>query len=196
MSWVALLIIAAAAGGAALLMRSRRVSAATTITQPVLGILDLDRSRFGTLASQDRAALGPLFNSVMESESAPPKCDVLLVYCGIEAGGKIAGSPLSLRQIIRDAGARVVVFAAENDPERYMEAAQPAAYGAANLVMTLERKGDAFAAFFGKLFGLMFRGVSMPVAWVQLAPQIPGHPHADLPETIFACELGQLAFKP
>lgn len=38
-------------------------------------------------------------------------------------------------------------------------------------------------------------GNSMPVAWVQLAPQVPGHPHADLPETIFACELGQLAIK-
>lgn len=132
---------------------------------------------------------------MVESDGAPSACDVLLVYCGIEAGGKVAGSPLSLRQIIRDAGAGVVIFAAENDPDRYMEAAKPAAYGAANLVMTLERKGDAFGAFFGKLFELMFRGVSMPVAWVQLAPQVPGHPHADLPETIFACEVGQLAFE-
>lgn len=193
MSWVTLLVIAAI-GGAGLLMRARRGSTAT-ITQPVLGILDLDSGRFGALASQDRAALGPLFSSVVEGDGAPPRCDVLLVYCGIEAGGKVAGSPLSLRQIIRDAGARVVIVAAENEPDRYMEAAQPAAYGAANLVMTLERKGDAFAAFFGKLFGLMFRGVSMPAAWVQLAPQVPGHPHSDLPETIFACEVGQLAFK-
>jgi hypothetical protein len=193
MSWVIVLVVAAL-GGAGLLMRGRRVSAAT-VTRPVLGILDLDRERFGALAGQDRAALGPLFSSIVESHSAPPTCDVLLVYCEIEAGGKVAGSPLSLRQIIRDAGARVVIFAAENDPERYMEAAQPAGYGAANLVMTLERKGDAFTGFFGELFGLMFRGVSMPAAWVQLAPQIPGHPHADLPETIFACEAGQLAFK-
>jgi len=194
MSWVTLLVIAAL-GGAGLMRRARRASAIAMIAQPVLGILDLDRARFGTLASEDRAALGPLFSSVAESDGAPPRCDVLLVYCGIEAGGKVAGSPLSLRQIIRDAGARVVIVAAENDPDRYMEAAQPAAYGAANLVMTLERKGDAFAAFFGKLFGLMFRGVSMPAAWVQLAPQVPGLEHADAPESIFACEVGQLAFK-
>ncbi|WP_420128776.1 hypothetical protein [Longimicrobium sp.] len=192
MSWITILVVVAV-GGAGLLMRSRRTSA-PTITGPVLGILDLDRARFGSLASEDRTALGPLFNSVVESDGAPPTCDVLLLYCEIETGGKVGGSPLSLRQIIRDAGARVVIVAAENDPERYMEAAQPAGYGAANLVMALERKGDAFPAFFGKLFGLMFRGVSMPVAWAQLAPQIPGHEHAGLPESIFACELGQITF--
>lgn len=194
MSWITILVVAAV-GGLGMLMRSRRASPAPTITRPVLGILDLDRDRFGALAGEDRAALGPLFSSVMESDSAPPACDVLLVYCEIEAGGRVAGSPLSLREIIRDAGARVVIVAAENDPDRYMEAAKPAAYGAANLVMALERKGDAFPAFFSKLFGLMFRGVSMPVAWVQLAPQIPGHEHTGLPESIFACEVGQLAFE-
>lgn len=193
MSWVTLLVIAAV-GGAGLLMRSRRASAATTIVRPVLGILDLDRERFGSLASEDRATLGPLFSSVVESDGAPPRCDVLLVYCEIQTGGAVAGSPLSLREIIRDAGARVVIVAADNHPDRYMEGAPPAAYGAANLVMTLERKGDAFPTFFRELFGLMFRGVSMPVAWVQLAPQVPGLEHAG-PESIFACEVGQLAFK-
>jgi hypothetical protein len=193
MSWVTLLVIAAV-GGAGLLMRARRAST-PTISQPVLGLLDLDPSRFGSLASEDRAAFGPLFSSVVESNGAPPRCDVLLVYCEIEVGGAIAGSPLSLRQIIRDAGARVVIVATDNHPDRYMEAARPAGYGAANLVMTLERKGDGFAAFFGKLFALMFRGVSMPVAWVQLAPQIPGLDHTGGPESIFACEVGQLAFK-
>ena len=37
-------------------------------------------------------------------------------------------------------------------------------------------------------------GTSMPRAWVKLAPLVPRGTPADCPETIFACELGQLAF--
>jgi hypothetical protein len=193
MSWITLVILAAL-GGAGLLKRARRISAAT-ITRPVLGILDLDPERFGALASEDRAALGPQFSSVVESDGEPPKCDVLLVYCEIDRQGRIVGSSRSLRGIIAASGARIVVVATENEADSYVATARPTYHSAANMVMTLERKGDAFAAFLGKLFGLMFRGVSMPVAWVQLAPQIPGAEHTDGPELIFAAEVGQLYFK-
>jgi hypothetical protein len=38
-------------------------------------------------------------------------------------------------------------------------------------------------------------GISMPVAWVRLAPQDPVKEHDDLPSTIFACEVGQMVFE-
>lgn len=40
----------------------------------------------------------------------------------------------------------------------------------------------------------MANGVSMSVAWVNLAPQIPGHDDPALPASVFACEVGQIAF--
>jgi len=40
----------------------------------------------------------------------------------------------------------------------------------------------------------MKRGVSMPVAWINLAPQGPVKEQENLPSTIFACEAGQIAF--
>jgi len=61
--------------------------------------------------------------------------------------------------------------------------------------MTLDRRGRVFPKFFQRLFTEMTRGVSMPVAWVKLASQIPGADHADCPGTIFSCEAGQLVFK-
>jgi hypothetical protein len=61
-------------------------------------------------------------------------------------------------------------------------------------VLTLRRKGTSFVSFFQRLFADMAKGVSMPVAWVRLAPQVPGHEHPDCPDTIFACEAGQIAF--
>ncbi len=188
------LAVIAAVAVSAFLLRSRRARA-PAVVRPVLGILNLDADRFGPLASEDRAALAPLFSSVVESNRVPPECDVLLLYGSIGPQGQIDRSPVGLREIIRDAGAKVVVVAAENEAERYIEAAQPAPYGKANLVMTLERRGDAFPTFFRQLFGRMFSGTSMPVAWVELAPQIPGHEHSGCPETIFACELGQLTFR-
>jgi hypothetical protein len=61
-------------------------------------------------------------------------------------------------------------------------------------VMTLSRQGAAFPPFFAQLFTDMKRGVSMPVAWVKLAPQGPVKEQDKLPSTIFACEAGQMVF--
>jgi hypothetical protein len=34
----------------------------------------------------------------------------------------------------------------------------------------------------------------MPVAWVQLAPQIPGTVHENVPDSIFAAEVSHICF--
>ncbi len=124
----------------------------------------------------------------------PPTCNVLFLYCHIEANGRIRGYRQGLREIIRDSGADVVVVATANASDNYIAASQRKGFGHANIVMILDRKGDAFTTFFQKLFADMSRGVAMPVAWVKLAPQIPGMEQADVPDAIFACEAGQIAF--
>jgi hypothetical protein len=172
-----------------LLRRGPRIEAHT------LGVLDLSGGTAGALMAADRTALAPLFRRVSESTDAPPRSTLLLVYCTIAADGAILNSARSLREIIRDAGAPVVVVATPNSDQSYTVAAnRNKQLARANLVMTLDRKGETFAHFFRRLVADMKQGTSMPRAWVKLAPQTPRGTHPDCPDAIFACELGQLAF--
>ena len=166
-----------------------------TISAPTIGFLDVTEGEASIELAADRAAISPLFGSSEDSSFEPPRCNVLFLYCHIEPDGSIRGYNRSVREVIRDSGAAVVVVATENSAESYIASTKKQRYGHANLVMVLDRRGDVFPRFFQRLFTEMKRGVSMPVAWVKLAPQIPGADHADCPDTIFSCEAGQLAFK-
>ncbi len=165
------------------------------IENPTLGILDLSGGTDLQLVEDDLAQLSPLFAGVEQSAAETPNCDVLLVYCRLEDSGGICGSARSLRGVIRDSGAKVVVVASPNAANSCIAASKQERYGAANLVMTLDRKGTIFGQFFRRLFTAMKQGTSMPMAWVRLAPQGPRIDHDDCPETIFFCEVGQLAFR-
>jgi hypothetical protein len=174
---------------------SRLFRGAPTIQSPTLGILDFAGENSSTAKAADQAAIAAIFASVSESSSEPPRCNVLFLYCHFEPDGSIRGSARGLRELIRDSGAAVAVVASENGADSYIAAAKAKGYGRANLVMTISRRGDVFPKFFQRLFTEMKGGVSMPIAWVKLAPQIPNAEHADCPDTIFVCEAGQLAFK-
>ena len=165
------------------------------IQSPRLGFLNLKGAAGEQTLAEDKSAFAGLFRAVQESSAAPPQCDVLFIYCDIESDGRISGATSGLRDLIRSSGARVVVVASENPAKSCIASAKKTGYGHANLVLTLERKGTVFPAFFSRLFTLMMKGRSMPLAWVKLAPQIPGHAHADCPETVFLAEAGQVAFK-
>lgn len=165
------------------------------IRSPRLGFLNLKGASAAEALAADRRMLSPIFNSTEEGFGAPPRCDVLFVCCDIERDGRIVGVEAGLRDLIREAGARVVVVASENDGTGCISSTRTASHGRANLVLTLDRKGPVFTLFFTRLFGEMMNGVSMPRAWVKLAPQIPGHEHGDCPDAIFLAGSGQLAFK-
>lgn len=159
-----------------------------------LGILDLSGGAASEVVAADRAALAAVFPEVKASTGQPPSCGVLFMYCTVETDGRIRGSNLGLREIIRDSGATVVVVATPNPAGHYIAASKRTGYGMANLVMTIDRKGGAFPAFFTELFSDMKKGTSMPMAWVKLAPQSPQAQAAlSLPATIFSCEAGQIA---
>src|SRR5690349_23240461 len=119
-------------GGVALLvflviaLRSRRVP---RIQSPTLGIFDLSADSVAAELNADKTALGPLFSSVIESTSEPPICNVLFLYCHIEANGSIRGYRQGLRDIIRDSGAIVVVVATANTSDNYIAASQSKGYG-------------------------------------------------------------------
>lgn len=165
------------------------------IATPELGLLNLIGPAAGEIMRDDRDAIRWAFFSVNESASEAPRCDVLLIYAAVEADGSLEGTASTLRQIIFDSGAKVVVVASENDPGHYSAALKRSGQGRANIVLTIDRRGRIFATFLKRLFEIMAKGISMPVAWVRLAPQRPGDDHPDCPSTLFLCEAGPVTFK-
>ncbi len=179
-----------------LVFTARRAGIGTTrIQSPRLGFLNLKGAEGEQILAEDKKAFASMFSTVQESSTTPPLSDVLFIYCDIDADGRISGTSAGLRDITRDSGARVVVVASENPSEGCIVSAKNTGYGHANLVLTLDRRGGAFSTFFSRLFAQMMKGTSMPMAWVKLAPQVPGLDHADCPGAIFSAEAGQIAFK-
>jgi hypothetical protein len=167
---------------------------ATVIRAPRLAVLNLGGRACAPLVEQDRAAFQPLFQSIECATYGVPRCDVLFLYGAVDMSASVGGTPL--RQFITDSGAAILVVGSDNPAECYMSVGRPSRSNQANLEMTLERKGPAFTTFFSQLFGQMMRGTTMLMAWVTLAPQNPNAQDPRLPEMIFACERGHIAFSP
>lgn len=165
------------------------------INNPAIGFLNFQGSRGTQLLEADRRTLSPLFKSSHVSSDVAQKCQVLFIYCTVDANGSIEGSSSRIRTLIKDAGAYIAVVASENAPDSYMKALGIRNDWSANIALVVDRKGDKFCTFFTELFKAMFQGNSMLMAWVKLAPQIPGRDHPDAPSTIMAAEAGHLTFK-
>jgi hypothetical protein len=149
-------------------------------------------NRWPYLVETDRRALGPLFRRTLASTRGVPRCEVLLVYCKLDDAGAVIGSPVGLRELVRQAGAYVAVVASGN--ASYDHAVRVRSDWRANLVLTLDRRGENFARFLHALFAAMFQGHSMLSAWVALAPQTQSEAHADLPITLLLAEAGHVSF--
>jgi hypothetical protein len=165
------------------------------IQDPKIGFLNLMGPSAHPLIEEDKSALKPLFSRFVESDGAVPVCDVLMIYAKVNSNGAIQNASSSLRVIIHESHAPIVVVAAANDAQSYMAAGKLPGVGRANLVMTLNRNGRTFPNFFKELFAMMYRGVTMPMAWVKLAPQIPGKEQPNVPGTICAMEVTHVLFK-
>jgi len=160
----------------------------------VIGFLNLQGAQGTSLLEADRARIAPLFKDSRISNDSIPKCDVLFIYCSLGADGSVAASRIGVRDMIREAGAYVAVVASENDPDSYIKGVPTRKDWRTNIVMVIERRSDRFALFFRQLFERMLNGQSMLLAWVELAPQIPGRGDSDVPATIMAAEAGHIVF--
>jgi hypothetical protein len=164
------------------------------IQSPKIGFLNLVGAAASPLVQEDVTVLKPLFSDCLESDGNAPICDVLMIYATIKADGAVENTERSLRQIISESQAPIVVVATENSAESYIAAGKHPRSSNANLVMTLKRNGQIFPEFFKELFGMMHRGITMPMAWVKLAPQIPRE-QKNVPGTICAMEVSHVLFK-
>jgi hypothetical protein len=165
------------------------------IQDPSIGFLNLHGDAGARLLEADKLALGTLFSKIKVSdELPPPQCDVLFIYCSFGPQPDTSESIAAPRDLIKSARAYIAVFASENDPNAYIKRMGKRKDWGANIVMVVNRNGDRFAAFFQHLFTAMFEGQSMPVVWVQLAPQGPSAKHDENPSAIFAAEAGHVTF--
>ena len=197
MEWLKRILSSTTAGTRPASRSSRRITVDNplVIQCPRIGLFNLLDSSAELIVEEDKEAFRPLFGAMEGSKTAPPVCDVLLIYARVESDGRIAGYRDGLRDIIRQSGAAIVIVASENDGKGYAAAGKSTGYDQANLVPTLKRKGAAFTQFFTELFSRMFKGKSMLLAWVELAPQTPGATHENCPESIFAAEISHIVFQ-
>ena len=158
------------------------------IPAPRLRFLNLIGPAAASQLADDKAALCHLFHDNQELHEIEP-CDVLMLYTNVQDDGR------ALKRIVEKSQAPIVVVASENTGEAYVKASTSEPQKYTNLVLTISRNGEAFDHFFRDLFGKMFKGTTMPVAWVELAPQGPGPEHTDAPESIFACGAGHIRFE-
>ena len=144
------------------------------------------------MSQADQRVLSPLFKVVKASDDLPPRCDVLFLYYTINLERPI--STPAIRELIKSAGAYVAVIASENSADAYIKSVGRRTDWSANIAMIVNRKDDKFAQFFYRLFEEMFKGRSMLMVWAELAPQIPGSAHTDVPDSIMAAEAGHVTF--
>jgi hypothetical protein len=163
------------------------------IANPTIGFLNHAGIDGALLSQADQRVLSPLFKVLTTSEDLPPRCDVLFLYCTIDLEGAL--STPAIRELIKSAGAYVAVIASENSSDAYIKSVGRRTDWSANIAMIVNRKDDKFGLFFHRLFVEMFKGRSMLVVWAELAPQIPGGTHSDVPDSIMAAEAGHITFQ-
>lgn len=181
-------------GGRKSATRTTTIDNPFRIANPSIGFFNLQGAAGATLAEADQRVLSPLFKQSRSRSDHVPTCEVLFIYCTVDAQGRVVGSPNGIRDLIKNAGAYVAVVASENDADSYIKATASRNDWHANIALVLDRKADKFALFFRRLFEAMFKGQSMLTAWVELAPQIPGREHPDAPGAIMAAEAGHVTF--
>jgi len=101
----------------------------------------------------------------------------------------------AIRELVKSAGAHVAVIASENSADAYIKGVGRRTDWSANIAMIVNRKDDRFALFFYRLFEEMFKGRSMLMVWAELAPQIPGRAHTEVPDSIMTAEAGHVTFQ-
>jgi hypothetical protein len=167
------------------------------VIDPTLGFLNVGGEAFVSLIEEDRSILSPLFSKIeMAAGYQTPKCNVLFIYADIAPDGSVGlGSNLTIRHLAERAGALIAVLASNNSSEHTVAATKLPGPKRANLVWTIDRKGEAFSQFFKELFTRMKAGTTMPRAWNAIAPQYRHDVHHDLPVTVCQLEAGQVRFR-
>lgn len=158
-------------------------------------VLTGDSELYGRYYPATTAVVLPSIRALLER--LEQKYDIVHLLCDVTTNGTITdtnGEEITGTALIQrccDQNVKLLWSGGENPAERYIKG-----FGARgkrlNLVMTLKRKGANFPTFLDKLLSKMACGDTMPVAWNDLCPQVPGSDHPDAPESIFFAGRGRV----
>lgn len=163
------------------IFRTRPAPKGIVIRNPVLGAINLEGLGVEDTVEKDLEILGPYFADVRRSDDVPPLCDVLLLYGELNSSGALKNSAKPAHEIVREAGASIVIFAINNPLDNYSPMMK-GSLGPVTLIVTLDRRQWRFASYLARLFEQMKNdGVPLQRAWVNIAPQYHGADHEDLP---------------
>lgn len=115
--------------------------------------------------------------------------DLFHVFVEISKDGYILDSfenkttVATIANLMQSNGAKYIVFASNSPAQAYMNAGEYLTHNA-NIVMTIDRRGDNFTKFFKKIFEKVSKGVPFPEAWHEIQPQGRTTVNECLPETI------------
>lgn len=129
-------------------------------------------------------------------QAIPLGYGIVHVLASVDDLGRIAGSENTGTAVIRkctEAGTRLLWFAADCTPDGYLHDFDTRGQHL-NVVMTIARQGEDFPNFLDGLLHRMRGGMKMPVAWNDIAPQIPNRPQPNIPEQIYAAGFGSAEF--
>jgi hypothetical protein len=124
------------------------------ISNPSLAFVDLAGNEGKDLMAKDRAAIEDIFrDNIQIADRILPRCNVLFLYCALDASGRIAGMSFTFRDLIKGAGAHIAVLASGVPPAllsnpEFMKALPGRGDWPANIVITLNRNGEHFGRFF------------------------------------------------
>ncbi|HWR15952.1 MAG TPA: hypothetical protein VN577_14080 [Terriglobales bacterium] len=165
-------------------------------------------SKFADLAKVDAAAYRGGFETTQDLTSNLPElfsklqdCDILHLFCDVSSLGTIVdaqGNSVSGNELVERclaANVKLLWIASENPANAYIQGFnlnnKPL-----NFVATLERRGQYFALFVENIVQRLKQGKTLPLAWVDLAPQTPQDPrHEQLPSCMFVAGRGSAIFK-
>jgi hypothetical protein len=161
-----------------------------------IGFANLSGDDLSSMASEDAAALSPLFaRSRVVPAHQIPSAEILFVYAHLNEDGTIKGpTHAGIRQVVQLTNAAIVVLASPNSGASIQTAVALPGPKTANIVFTLDRNGNGFSRFFCELFEKMRDGKHMLSAWVELAPQNPKANFPYAPQTLLLAEGGKIAF--
>jgi hypothetical protein len=162
-----------------------------------IGFANLSGDDLDPIASEDSAALSPLFarSRVVPAHNIP-SADILFIYAHLNDDGTLVVPTMryGIQQVAQITNAAVVVLASPNPAPSVQKAAALPDPSRANIVFTFDRKGSGFTQFFRQLFEKMRDGEPMLTAWVALEPQIPVANLSTAPRTILLAGRGNIAF--
>lgn len=147
-----------------------------------LGLANFLGPGANTLLHSDCQTLAPLFGAnLIGTDASVPRCTVLFTYCNLDPTGTLSGTTLGVTDLAASSGAQLVILASPNAPETVVNPTFVHALAGKNvpapLVITFDRRGEAFSKFFLDLFLRMKAGARMFRAWVDIAPQEPNFVH-------------------